>query len=33
MNYNIKPTGFGDIPATGSANAYMNELIQEGQVR
>ena len=30
MNYNIRLTGFGDIPATGSANAYMNVHIQEG---
>jgi hypothetical protein len=30
MNYNIRITGFGDIPATGSAEAYMNVHIQEG---
>ncbi len=30
VNYNIKLTGFGDIPATGSANAFMNVHIQEG---
>ncbi len=30
VNYNIKLTGFGDIPATGTANAFMNVHIQEG---
>ena len=30
VNYNIKLTGFGDIPATGTANAYMNVHVQEG---
>ena len=29
VNYNIKLTGFGDIPATGTANAYMNVHVQE----
>ena len=31
LNYNIKLTGFGDIPAMGSANAYMNVHIQEAR--
>ena len=31
-NYNIKVTGFGDIPATGTASAYMNVHDQEGRV-
>jgi hypothetical protein len=31
LNYNIKLTGFGDIPATGSAGAYMNAHIQEAR--
>ena len=30
VNYNIKLTGFGDIPAIGTANAFMNVHIQEG---
>ncbi len=30
VNYNIRLTGFGDIPAAGTANAYMNVHIQEG---
>ncbi len=31
MNYNIKLTGFGDIPAIGSAEAYMNVHLQEAR--
>ncbi len=31
-NYNIKVTGFGDIPAAGTASAYMNVHDQEGRV-
>jgi hypothetical protein len=33
LNYDIKLTGFGDIPATGSALAYMNVHIQEARDR
>jgi hypothetical protein len=29
-NYNIRLTGFGDIPAIGSAEAFMNVHVQEG---
>ncbi len=31
VDYNIKMTGFGDIPAMGSAMAYINAHIQEGR--
>jgi len=31
-NYNMKLTGFGDVPAMGSAEAYINVHIQEGRV-
>jgi hypothetical protein len=31
LNYNIKLTGFGDIPAAGSAEAFMNAHIQEAR--
>jgi hypothetical protein len=31
-NYNVKLTGFGEVPAVGSASAYMNSHIQEGRV-
>ncbi len=31
LNYNIKLTGFGDIPAMGSAEAYMNVHLQEAR--
>ncbi len=31
LNYNIKLTGFDDIPAMGSATAYMNVHIQEAR--
>jgi hypothetical protein len=30
-DYNIKVTGFGDIPAMGSASAFINTHIQEGR--
>jgi hypothetical protein len=30
-NYNVKLTGFGDIPAMGSAEAYINVHVQEGR--
>lgn len=30
VDYNVKLTGFGDIPATGTATAFMNVHIQEG---
>jgi hypothetical protein len=31
-NYDIKLTGFGDVPAVGTASAYMNAHVQEGRV-
>jgi hypothetical protein len=31
LNYNIKLTGFGDIPAAGSAVAFMNAHLQEAR--
>ena len=31
MNYQIKLTGFGDVPAMGSADAYINVHVQEGR--
>ncbi len=31
VDYNVKLTGFGDIPAMGSAVAYINAHIQEGR--
>jgi hypothetical protein len=31
MDYNIKLTGFGDIPTSGSADTFMNVHIQEGR--
>jgi hypothetical protein len=31
-NYNVKLTGFGDVPAVGTASAYMNAHIQEARV-
>jgi hypothetical protein len=31
-NYNIKLTGFGDIPASGTVSAYMNAHVQEARV-
>jgi hypothetical protein len=31
-NYNVKLTGFGDIPSVGTASAYMNVHAQEGRV-
>ena len=31
MDYQIKLTGFGDIPAMGSADAYINVHVQEGR--
>jgi hypothetical protein len=31
-DYNVKLTGFGDVPAVGSASAYMNAHIQEARV-
>jgi hypothetical protein len=31
VNYDIKLTGFGDIPASGSAQAFMNVHIQEAR--
>jgi hypothetical protein len=31
-NYNVKLTGFGDVPSVGTASAYMNAHIQEGRV-
>jgi hypothetical protein len=31
MNYQVKLTGFGDIPAMGSADAYINVHVQEGR--
>jgi hypothetical protein len=31
LDYNMKLTGFGDIPAAGSAEAFMNVHIQEGR--
>jgi hypothetical protein len=30
MDYSVKITGFGDVPAMGSAEAYINAHIQEG---
>jgi hypothetical protein len=30
-NYDIKLTGFGDVPAVGTASAYMNAHVQEGR--
>ena len=30
VDYNIRLTGFGSIPATGTATAFMNVHIQEG---
>jgi hypothetical protein len=32
VDYAIKLTGFGDVPAMGSADAYINAHIQEGRV-
>jgi len=32
VDYSIKMTGFGDIPAMGSADAYINAHIQEARV-
>jgi hypothetical protein len=31
VDYNIKVTGFGDIPAMGSVNAYVNAHLQEAR--
>ena len=31
-NYNVKLTGFGDVPSVGTASAYMNVHVQEGRV-
>jgi hypothetical protein len=31
VDYNIKMTGFGDIPAMGSATAYIDAHIQEAR--
>jgi hypothetical protein len=31
VDYNIKMTGFGDVPAMGSADAYINAHIQEAR--
>jgi hypothetical protein len=32
MDYSVKLTGFGDIPAMGSADAYINVHVQEARV-
>jgi len=32
VDYRIRMTGFGDVPATGSATAYLNVHIQEARV-
>ena len=32
VDYRIRMTGFGDIPATGSATAYLNAHLQEARV-
>ncbi len=32
VDYRIRMTGFGDVPATGSATAYLNSHLQEARV-